>query len=408
MNDDKREVLLVMDEAFEEVEYFWDQSLENYHDPKKFRFNVHELLQALRNFTFRLQSLKDSVPGFCDWYQPWQDYMKQSDVMQWINNARLDVVHKKGLESKSQASVRVINSYDVPVTGLLEVPPGLPNELLLAQVLREVKTDMGGRGIVEIARRWVLPTRPDLEILAGTSECVRVLFALKKNLEDLLERGESASPTDVVLVTQLDPRWCISLENLTTRIHVPSGRTLRHKQILFKYDESWADEAKERYGIDFDAPGQAPDDALVFAELLVPLARRVLSTDGNHAPMLWTHESNGWELNVTKFEDAEEKWAFWHRKAQEVGARVNGLVFISEVWLGSIQEVAIGIPPSQSPNRQEALQIYAETRDGRSLGLVMPFRHEGDQIVFEDTSRDSTKAWFTKPFRDIWSQAQSL
>lgn len=120
---------------------------------------------------------------------------------------------------------------------------------------------MGERGIIEITRRWVLPTRPDLEILGGTSECIRVLFALKHNFKDLLQGGESAGPAAVVLATQLDPRWCVPLENLTTRLHVPSGRTLRNEQILLKVDEARADEAREHYGMD-DAPGQTPDDAL--------------------------------------------------------------------------------------------------------------------------------------------------
>ncbi len=332
--------------------------------------------------------------------------MKQSEVMQWLNNARLNVVNKKGLASKSQALIRVINSYDTPVTALMELPPGLTNERLLVQVLAKVKTDLGERGIVEITRRWVLPTRPDLEIFGGTSECIRVLFALKHNFEDLLQEGDSAAPADIVLATQMDPRWCVPLENLTTRLHVPSGRTLRHEQILLKVDEARTDEARERYGMD-DAPSQTPADALEFAERLLPVARRVLSRDGRHIPMLWTHGAEGWELRATNFDDAEEKWAFWLRQAEAVGGKVDALVFISEVWIGSIVKGMSGVSPSESPNRREALQIYAETRDGRCVGLIVPFHHEGNEIAFEDMFRDDSKAWFTQSFRDIWSRAKS-
>jgi hypothetical protein len=51
-----------LDEALEEAHHFLHACERDYHSPSAFRLNLNAFIQAARNVTFRLQSLKAGIP----------------------------------------------------------------------------------------------------------------------------------------------------------------------------------------------------------------------------------------------------------------------------------------------------------------------------------------------------------
>ncbi|NLD48310.1 MAG: hypothetical protein GX660_14140, partial [Clostridiaceae bacterium] len=92
-----------------EAHRLWHQAFENYFNPEGFRVNLNATIQALRNLTFALQSEKTVIPNFDDWYLNWQEKMKHDNILKWLNDSRVTIVHQRDLETKSVARVAIFN-----------------------------------------------------------------------------------------------------------------------------------------------------------------------------------------------------------------------------------------------------------------------------------------------------------
>jgi hypothetical protein len=102
----------------------------------------------------------------------------------------------------------------------------------------------------------------------------------------------------------------------------------------------------------------------------------------------------------------QQKLFVWERVANEVrrlGATV--VVSIAETWLGPVEDVARGIPPSRSRQRKEAIDVSVASIDGRSLTYLTVFRRRLGRIVFDRTEiADSGHPFFLEPVRRVWKE----
>jgi hypothetical protein len=108
-----------------EAHRLWHQTLDNYFDPEGFRVNLNATIQSLRNLTFALQYEKKVFKNFDDWYNNWQDKMKNDELMSWLNNSRRKIVHMEDLKTKSIARVTIYH-YSEIFKADIEIPIDIP------------------------------------------------------------------------------------------------------------------------------------------------------------------------------------------------------------------------------------------------------------------------------------------
>lgn len=77
----------------------------SYHSADEFRHNLHAFVQALRSVTFMLQTYKDKIPDFDNWYSKKQSEMKKNKYLKSICDSRTIVVHRHSLKPRSTIDV---------------------------------------------------------------------------------------------------------------------------------------------------------------------------------------------------------------------------------------------------------------------------------------------------------------
>ncbi|MBN1461352.1 MAG: hypothetical protein JXA57_17630 [Armatimonadetes bacterium] len=99
----RKGVLDVLLASIRQLDYFWVEAHNSYHDPQAFTAVVDAAIQQARNITFRLQAHKDAIPGFDEWYAPWVEYLKAHPILEWTKTARNIIVKERGLSPESEA-----------------------------------------------------------------------------------------------------------------------------------------------------------------------------------------------------------------------------------------------------------------------------------------------------------------
>lgn len=406
----KTNVLESIDEVFEEVFYFWHQCSSCYHDPVSFRANLNALIQSMRNITFRLQAIKSLIPGFDEWYEPWREFFRNHPFISWINEARINIVKRKGLESKSLAIAKVFYSYQSPLVVKLEVPPRMMTDMIVSLVSSKIPSDIRGMCIVEVFRKWVIDDFPDQEILTVLSECFRIFLALRSSLKELLSGNPTPFPD--LFVSRQSPVPCMfRYQVLPLRVNPATGEFYHLKKSLIEYNPLFAEEAIKHYGINMKMPDSADkEDALTVAELLVPISMAVMERDGYHIPLLHLHsKEKGWTIQTLMPAERLEKYFLWHHVAEQVQENnFDALIFISEAWMVPLDSVPLEPYPkiTESKEKKEILQIYAEDCSGRVLNIIIPFTRCNNKIIFGEIVRDNNPAVFTDPVRKVWASVR--
>jgi len=89
-------------DKFDEAHYFLHRTMDEFHNPKPFMWNLNAFIQALRSITLILQSELGNTPNFGSWYSHWQKRMKQDDLLKRFVEGRNTVVHRGMLQHKSR------------------------------------------------------------------------------------------------------------------------------------------------------------------------------------------------------------------------------------------------------------------------------------------------------------------
>ncbi|MGE5483620.1 MAG: hypothetical protein ACM3X4_01230 [Ignavibacteriales bacterium] len=402
-----------IDEALKDASLFWHQCREHYHEPERFTANLNALVQALRNVTFRAQSLKSELPGFEAWYEPWQRYIANDPVMKWVNEARRTLVHKQGLQSKSIARVRLVNSYLRPIASELSLPPLLSTAEIADIVSKSIPNGLAHDCILEITRRWVIDDLPGPEVLATLAVAFRILNALRVDLHRWHLEGTLASPQDVLNGTVSAEPMELGAEDATLRIDPVTCEEYEFTETTVPYIKLRQMEslAKARYRLsDSLLPKmESPDDIISLARSLVPLVITVLKKDGYHRPILFIRRhQNRWELHAVQCEDQAAKYAFWHDIAEKaITEGINAVILITEVWMAPAKGIRTTPhqKPSESKRRREAVTIDAADSEGHRLSIVIPFRRALGRVFPGKASEvRPLSEGFLRPVIEVWAR----
>jgi hypothetical protein len=68
---------------------------QTFEDDDVFSYNLSAFLSAARSITFHMQNQYKRRPGFAEWYCPHQIALSADAELEYLNDARVDSVHKK-------------------------------------------------------------------------------------------------------------------------------------------------------------------------------------------------------------------------------------------------------------------------------------------------------------------------
>ena len=180
-----------------EAKYFWLRCYDTYHEVPAFGYNLDATIQALRNVTFRLQACTGD-DGIASWYSGWRTYLKQRPETAWLNNARVGIVHRKGLAKHSSAVARLLYTYGEVQQNEYAWSPIMADEELVDEIRKDIDPELAGVVLVLIDRRWVAEDYPSAEVLNLLADCFTVLSALVGALAVLAAGGVPPEPKEAV------------------------------------------------------------------------------------------------------------------------------------------------------------------------------------------------------------------
>jgi hypothetical protein len=238
----------------------WHQAADSYTDPSGFRANLNSTLESLRSVTWVLQKEHQAVEGFKEWYESWQERMRNDPIMRWLVEARNKVIKQGELEARSTARA-TIRSYDDHAILELEVSPIAETQMIAADIatnrLSLLPPQLKSSAFLTVERRWVVEDLPDHEVLEALSHCYGVLSQI---VAEAHERANArfvvcdASTGEVNIPTKhlggKLPCMVLDRDHRTVLVSLASGQLVTPYNELVKYDPDEGDKVAKR-----DRPG---------------------------------------------------------------------------------------------------------------------------------------------------------
>ena len=399
-------------EAFHSPLHWWRECASAYHDPTPFLPSLDALVESMRHATLRLQAHKSSIASFDEWYRPWSDAFASHPDLAWINDARLDAVHRKGLQRDSVATVEVFHSYLGPAIRTFSLSPYDTTDEIIAAVSQQLPEDVLQNSFFVITRRWSLAIRPDQEVLHLAAFGLNYLAALLSDCIQWIEAGTTAGPTSALsgegpLSALLD----FDAASLQLTVDPLTGQQYGLEQAPVEADGLSPELAAERYGLKIAAVhrvGDLPRDPSVLATAYEPLWRRFIEADGAVAPMLWLRTPDGsWQMLHVPVEDRKNKYMLWREIASLVEREGHdALLHVAEAWIAPIDAVPNVRYPSvkNATGRVEILAVYAATPDAVASWHYPIIRTVAGVALGERVAENPVEPTFLTAILRVWEK----
>jgi len=354
------------------------------------------MIQCLRNATWRLQAVKGHFPQFDEWYEPWQNRMRDEPRLSWLNDARIEITKRTGLISESYAAVSVIDSYlHAPVT-IFQFPVELSTSELVELAVESLPLENREYKTIEIRRRWISPDFPDEELLMILSKCLVFLRDIVTDaMRELLHLRESVWDFDSAL--EVDP------SEIPRLVLADSLSEVERVEYSMKRDVSRHD-LEERYGVNYDTL-KKPSDLVSKAKFYHDQARMVFMVDGFHVGMfIMTRGEGEGEIMMFAPEDKRDKFLFARQVADKVlEKRYDMVVLQSESWLAALPEnPSEYVEVSEIVDRREVLGTWLESSDGTRIAYMSGILRDGDTISLADAIELKAPSTLFEPIRRSW------
>jgi hypothetical protein len=420
----------------EDAHRSWHSALDEYQDPDGFRHHLNNCIQALRNTTFVLQSERNLIAEFDEWYEPWQSEMKADSILKWLNSARVIVVHKGDLEAKSTGRVRLVIGYDDVADETMQALPadGAENESVAAEVafrpaasfeeaLESLATARVPETILKdsyvvIERRWVADSLPDHELLDALAHCHGFLLGLiadahkRSNSEHgVTIHHEKSGELEAMPFRRL-PCMVTSRVFRTTRFAMHDGRldlggrswSLDQHKVTDEEVRHAAKAYKAR-PVKLDKFPMTPVDWLPY---YVEQGRAILLSGQDHGWFVFFFRGRSVvDMRRIAARDAIDKRLLSQEIAEHVAVNdIDGLVDVSEVWTAPFSVDVDGVPvtATENPNRGESLCFYAVDAYGHEASIHIPFerRRFRKRPILGEPEPFGGENMFYLPTREVW------
>ncbi|MCM3392572.1 hypothetical protein [Cytobacillus oceanisediminis] len=402
-----------------EIHRLWHQCLENYFDPEGFRTNLNATIQALRNLTFALQNEKNAIPDFEEWYSIWQDKMRNDEVLSWLNNARVKIVHQKDLETKSIAKVIIKNYLDVAQLEL-ELPPSFPSEVIGSQCVSILSEKFPEQAIKEcyavIERRWTEAKLPSWELLDALAYGFVFLSQLVNEAHEkanckidscpIRDTLHSITKNEILTGKYVCMKMKKELNSQTITLSDFATVTFDFKKV--NLDKVTAKKALKRYKIK-DIPFNEKE-ILAYTKKINEMAKKILVKDKYHRQLFMLHfPSIGWKVIDAEVENRTSKFMLMSQIANIVKSDgADAVIHISEAWISNdIEAIANGVEVANTKDRREALSVSVIGKNNLEKSYLTFFKRGlGRRIILGKTevSENLKDVNFLSPIRRIWNQ----
>jgi len=401
-----------------EVHRLWHQAADNYNDPDGFRTYLNATLQALRNVTFAIQSEKNNIPNFDEWYPQWQQRLKSDSVLKWVNDARVTVVHKSDLEIYSSASITI--HTNIPIANAkVSVPPCLNSEEIISYILhKEIPIPIvAPEFVLTIERQWGVSELPGVELLQALAHAYSVLCLL-------VEEAHQSTNSSLNSCRFVDNLYCyngfsgslddipvcmmVNKEIRTANLSYPDGNIMSPVSEAVHFKPETTKKALKQYRVDKSLRKRMEQstDIFSFATVLIDMSKKVLAKDKYHLLMVFIKYKDRYEIRNLFPTTKTEKYILWKQVANEV-RRIgsDGIIVIGEAWKVPEDEYRKkSVPPELHPSRREALTVSIATANGEYLEYTTEFsRNVFGKIKFQPTytSNDGVP-YYLAPIYNVW------
>jgi hypothetical protein len=354
-----------LDYKVRELNIIFEDCIKNYQDPQRFLTYLHSLLQALRNFTWAIQSNKKAIPDFDNWYGYWQNKCKADPILNWLGKVRIEVVHEDILAASSSALIKFYENYNEPVKVVVMGHMTPTDEMRARTNILIEKMPSLRFGNIELERSYrVTANGKDYEVVDVLKHCKKFMETIYRDLRNYLNNQNSK---------HLKPSRFVensSREYASVRFLISDGEMAEYGSVKTKLDKPFLKIVKERYRGHPPLSFREPNDKK-FIKQLHSYAEYVFKTDGNHQPLLVTKVKGQWSPSGgVVFKNRSEKILFWHslaRRAKE--EKIEAIVFIAEQWVhldpNKYNETySSGGDTEKLPNKLEALSTYYASSKG--------------------------------------------
>jgi len=408
MKSSPDEILKPVARVLKDARVHRHDALVSYHDPETFLRSVEALVQDLRNVTFRLQSVKSKIDGFDAWYEPRQNEMREDEVLRWLNDARIEIVKKTGLLASSFAQVSVIDSYLEAPTFVTQLPVDLSTEELVNQTISTFPPAIRQHLTLEIRRRWEAPSLPGVELLFALAHCYVSLYELIEAVASELF-GQDGPVAGLFMSGDDWEEILVDASERFIQVKADSGEQIK---VATREIEEIPDleTASAHYGIEF-ASIAFPPDTIERAKASHERARAIFNVDGYHVLLAILSDSEGHQQIIPlEVNDKRDKFLAMRRIAElAVEGDFDLVVVTGESWLAAIEETPKAyIELSEIEDKREALTTWAESKDGRSIGLASMIGRNDHGVTLDEMIVVNSPAVLLDPIRRAWAKVRSM
>lgn len=386
----------------------WTEAQKNYFEPDAFCVNMQTCITQIRTISFILQSHKDKIDSFDQWYAPWQDKMRNDRIMTWLKDSRNKIEKQGDLEKHSNIQLKIIASYFN--NGPKAIVPS--RELLFAgikSIISAIKETniykhFEENGILEIKRQWIANSFEDAELLSLLSYGLLFLLDMINSLNPRQQLFQ-VSQYRGLLLQECPSIICISLKDgkVFSKSFLPTHT--KHVNV----DES---AVKTHYPHADDMRALPQNSLRDYVVKYMQMAKYLLQIDKSLQSLVFLSnmDTEGRECDSHVYPmvcpDRQAKYLFMRFIARQVKIhRLNTIIVVTENWFTTRKDLDPVTVLTNFPEDREGILVVACNSRGEEYSYHQEFTHKESDIVFIGEPTMETEecgAYFLEPVKEVW------
>lgn len=348
-----------------------------YHNPTNFIANADALIQALRNFTFFLQSKKNDIPNFDNWYTPWQEMMRANPYMRFIVDMRNSIV-KQGINTaKSHALIVLYTDYSQTLSerrmDIYSTTDEIKKEIMELAKKQPVLKHASG----DIHRSYIFnyTKKDDLEVLDTLFYCTFFIRKVHEDFKNFIKTGVIQKE-----LPKITAPW-VDMSDFTITFQVNSGHNVSQKVIPVKRDRKVIEEYKKRFGdikLKHDINSDNPHEQ-VQANLELAKQNRVHFKELLPVLKYYSVKKGAWGAIFPIVTSRADKILFWENFSNQVARdEIDKFYLTVDAWRyddidKGMATIRSGKEISSLSNLKETLLAYYLDKSGKIIAARSPY-----------------------------------
>jgi hypothetical protein len=368
---------------------FWNQAADAYQNPIGFVRHIQTAIQTLRSVTWVLQSGKEKLPGFDDWYKAWQDKMRNDRVMRWVVDMRNKIEKVGDIEPGSKLRLTFCQDWLADDESEVEFSPAFTADeaahLFATMVGPSSRKE---EALIRFRREWRHQTLVDFELLDALIQSYQFLVRLLLDAHGFFGNAETEKcqwfhehTAKNILPEEMSDRslksssWYRLIDKTIAQLKIRKSSMTREEA-----EASY----RSHYG-DHGEPARPKGDNLAEnCAFWMTLAKRLLSVDRYLIPTFLIECNDFWIPIMAQPRDRADKHVIVREVADVIFAhQANAVTFITEAWTAPIKVNEPFKHAVHHPDRGECILVECANQDGDFVNACCNFRKTESGIDFD-------------------------